>query len=280
MRGPTPFVVAALVVTASCTSAPRCDLPPGPRGHAQPFLWHAQHAGGPMLWLYGTIHDAGAEQVPAAATTALEGTRRFVSELGDDPPDPERYLAVARLPFGAKGLDAQLSADDWFELVNAMRGVIKEADLKRARPWYAMTRLTTHAGGSPQPSMDVALARRARDHDLAVSHLESWDEQLTALDAAVTLSDLADAIHQRATIHCELARLRAAYDTGDAQLLAQTLHVRADDPLLVDRNKKWLPQLEAATDPTFVAVGLGHLLGEQGLPAMLARDGYTVERVP
>jgi len=25
-------------------------------------------------------------------------------------------------------------------------------------------------------------------------------------------------------------------------------------------------------------VGLGHLLGENGLPAMLARDGYTVER--
>jgi uncharacterized protein YbaP (TraB family) len=29
-----------------------------------------------------------------------------------------------------------------------------------------------------------------------------------------------------------------------------------------------------------VAVGLGHLLGDDGLVAMLQRAGYTVERVP
>jgi len=263
---------------AACQSAPRCELPPALHAPVQPFLWRAEKAG-TTLWLYGTIHDASEAQVPPAAWRALEQSARFVSELGDDEPDPQRYLELARLPFGTKGLDAQLSPDDWFELVNALRGVVKEDDLKRARPWYAMTRLTTHLGHSPQPSMDVALARRARSKAIAVGHLESWDEQLVALDAAVTLGDLAEAIHARATVECSFARLRATYDAGDEPALMSMLNVRDTDPLLVDRNRKWLPQLEGFTGAVFVAVGLGHLLGAQGLPAQLARDGYSVERV-
>lgn len=266
----------ALVLVA-CHSGPHCDLPP-PHAATQPFLWRAQKAGA-TLWLYGTIHDAAEAQVPAAAWQALEHAARFVSELGNDDPDPQRYLELARLPFGTKGLDAQLSEDDWFDLVNALRGVVKEDDLKRARPWFAMTRLTTHLGHSPRPSMDVALARRASGHHIAVDHLESWDEQLVALDAAVKVTDLAEAIHARGTIECEFARLRAAYDAGDEPALKRMLNVRETDPLLVDRNRKWLPQLERYSGAVFVAVGLGHLLGAQGLPELLVRDGYTVERV-
>jgi uncharacterized protein YbaP (TraB family) len=57
---------------------------------------------------------------------------------------------------------------------------------------------------------------------------------------------------------------------------------RTADTLLWSRNRAWLPKLEAylAADGAFVAVGLGHMLGDNGLPAMLAKAGYTVERIP
>jgi uncharacterized protein YbaP (TraB family) len=52
------------------------------------------------------------------------------------------------------------------------------------------------------------------------------------------------------------------------------------DPLLVERNRRWLAQIERylTGDGGFVAVGLGHLLGDDGLPALLARGGARVTR--
>jgi len=52
--------------------------------------------------------------------------------------------------------------------------------------------------------------------------------------------------------------------------------------LLVDRNTAWTLRLEnllSAKDRPLVAVGAGHLLGPDGLPAMLEKDGYIVRRL-
>lgn len=55
---------------------------------------------------------------------------------------------------------------------------------------------------------------------------------------------------------------------------------RTAEGMLYARNRAWLLKLEAVgPQGAFVAVGLGHLLGDQGLPMLLAKAGYTVERV-
>ena len=49
--------------------------------------------------------------------------------------------------------------------------------------------------------------------------------------------------------------------------------------ILDNRNQNWIPQLEKSftSNPTFVAIGAGHLLGEMGLLSLLRRQGYNVE---
>src|SRR5262249_51861727 len=153
--------------------------------------------------------DAGADDVPAAAWTALEASPVFSSELGDGEPDRTRIAELARLPWG-QVLDHLLPADDWWELVTAMLGVMKEDELRHARPWFALVRLRGHMAQSPKPSMDVALAERARQRGIAVEALESWQEQIAALDASVTVADLSAAIHTRNAVACEIAHLRSA----------------------------------------------------------------------
>jgi uncharacterized protein YbaP (TraB family) len=158
--------------------------------------------------------------------------------------------------------------------------VIKEDDLRRAQPWYAMTLLTTHLTPGGGPSMDVLLAQRAADAGKPVEHLESWREQLTALQGAVGIADLEEAIHARASMRCDLERLRGAYEAGDTRTMEALLVVaRTEATILTARNMKWLPLLEGYTGSTFVAVGLGHLLGAHGLPVLLHDHGYVVERV-
>ena len=51
------------------------------------------------------------------------------------------------------------------------------------------------------------------------------------------------------------------------------------DILLDNRNKNWVAQLKLImkTYNVFVAVGAGHLVGKQGLIALLRKEGYTVK---
>ena len=53
------------------------------------------------------------------------------------------------------------------------------------------------------------------------------------------------------------------------------------DMLLNNRNKNWVKQLNVIMkkEPVFVAVGAGHLVGEQGLIALLRKDGYVLRPI-
>jgi uncharacterized protein YbaP (TraB family) len=248
------------------------------------FLWKVHKGDGPTLWLYGTVHDIGITGVPPVALAALDGSRRFASELGDGDLDPETLRDLSRYKSGP-GIDQTLPIDDWYDLRDTLAGTIKEDALRRARPWYALILLNKKVAPNKPTSMDVDLGKRAKSRKLPVDALETWKEQMTALDAVVTVADLSESIRARHAMRCDVGRLGVAYKTGDLELLSSLLLVpRTSEELLWKRNRAWLPKLEAYLAPAgggaFVAVGLGHMLGEQGLPALLARAGYTVERTP
>ena len=273
------LVLIALVV--ACGGAkPQCPIV-APAAPGPAFLWKAHKDGGAVVWLYGTIHDAGLDAVPPAALAAFDTAPRLITELGDVTPDPYVFRDHARIASG-KGIDQQLPADDWWDLRDALLGKVKEADLRRAKPWYAMSLLTSASSPTPGPSMDSELAKRATARKVPVEAFETWQDQLAMLDAAVRISDLQEAIHARKTMHCDLSRLIDAYRAGDTATMEALLLVpRTVDTLLAPRNKKWLPAIEKqfAQGGAFIAVGLGHLLGDRGLVAMLQTAGYTVEQI-
>jgi uncharacterized protein YbaP (TraB family) len=268
-----------LAVLAGCApKPPACPEDPS-TALGPPFLWRVQKPGGPVVWLYGTVHDAGLAAVPQAALDALAASTRFASELGDAEPEPDALRDRARIERGP-GLDQLLATDDWWDLRDALRDRIREDDLKRARPWYALILLSRRAAGKVV-AMDTELARKARARHLPIDGLETWDAQLTALDATVTVDDLTQAIHGRDALRCSFRGLRSMYDAGDLAAMAPVLVVpRTADVMLYARSRAWLPKLEQylAHDGAFVAVGLGHMIGDQGLPALLARAGYDVQR--
>jgi hypothetical protein len=279
-------VVLAIITSLGAASASGCGPKPCPMPARSgwpgaPMLWRVQRAGGdgPVVWLYGTIHNASKSEIAAPAWKALDASPRFVSELGALEPDPDMLREMMRLPRG-KGLDQRLPRDAWWDLREALDGVIREDDLKRARPWHAMSLLTRTIVPSPTPTMDVALTERARTRGLPIDHLETWEDQLAQLDAAVGIPDLVEAIAARDTMRCDLAANRASYVAGDLAAMERIYGGESARPLIVSRNERWLPAIERylAGDGAFVAVGIGHLVGPAGLPAALERAGYTVDR--
>src|SRR5690606_10691031 len=191
------------------------------------FLWRAHEAGdtgGNVVWLYGTIHAAGLDAVPRDALDALAASKRLVTELGAEKPDPDLFRSYALIVSGP-GIDHQLAADDWYDLRDTLRATIEEDDLRRAAPWDAIPLLTTYSAPASGPTMDSARVARGEERALAIDALETWDEQLKLLAEAVTLADLAEAIRARKTMRCDLARMRSAYEAGDTETMTALLVV-------------------------------------------------------
>ena len=265
-------------VVACGGAAMTCPLPAKP-AVVQPFLWKAQQGDGPVVWLYGTIHVAGADEVPAAAWSALDSSPKIVTELGDVEADPAKTAELIRLPSG-KGLDQQLPASDWYDLRDTLRGSVKEADLARLRPWLAIVKLNAKVAPAPVPNMDTAIAKRARSKSKPVEALESLDVQLAALATTITIVDLQQEIRNRSKLACANSSLRAVYDAGDTPGMEARMLIPQTHSLVVDRTRAWIPTIEALfAGGGFVAVGVAHLLGDEGLPALLAKAGYTISRV-
>jgi len=273
-----------MLVLGACGSgaAATCPVAPKPTAPTQPLLWKAHKGDGPVVWLYGTVHNGGVGDVHPSAMKAFESSPRFVSELGDTDGDPDKLRELAIIKSG-KGLDQQLPPDDWYDLRDALRGTkTKEAELARAQPWYAMSLLSRTLSPPPDPTMDFGLAKRARKARKPVDALEAWDVQLAALADTVKIPDLQQAIHSRKTFSCDLAKMRAVYLTGDLETMTAIVVIPQTHNLVVDRSRAWLPRIETyfGSGGAFIAVGLAHLAGDEGLPKLLETAGYQVERVP
>lgn len=277
--GRAELALATLLVAAGCAGRPPCPPARPVPADAAPFLWEVRSPdGGSVLYLFGTVHVAAAADVPASAWAKLAGAPAFVAELPDL--DPETFHRLSRLPAGP-GLDQLLAAGDWYDLRDALLGKVREDALRRLRPWYAMSLLTNAEVPPPDVGMDAALSARARRQGARLVFLETWAEQLAALNASVGVADLAAAIHERHEMRCVLRDMLLGYRAGDLAAAQGQLDAAQTDTLLAARNARWLPQLEAvlADGGGFVAVGLGHLTGPRGLPALLAARGYAVRRL-
>ena len=102
------------------------------------------------------------------------------------------------------------------------------------------------------------------------------------------IRSLAEAVDDVDSEMANISTLAKAWKTGDAATVERiVLEDMKKEPaiyerLLVARNRNWLPLLEALFDRpgrAFVVVGAAHLIGPDGLIAMLRARGYQLEQM-
>jgi len=169
------------------------------------------------------------------------------------------------------------------------------AGMQRMRPWMVATTVALaelrRAGYSPADGVDQHFQRRAVDAGMRVIGLETVDEQL-ALFADLTPEEdeafLVQTLRELATLIPQVDELTAVWRSGRTAeveaLLAEGFAAfpRLYERLVVDRNRRWLPQIEAllaGDQRAFVAVGALHLVGERGVVELLRARGYQVEQL-
>jgi uncharacterized protein YbaP (TraB family) len=163
------------------------------------------------------------------------------------------------------------------------------------KPWVVAMTLQAmewqKAGLDPENGLDKHFYDRAKTDSKGVQGLETTDFQISRFDG-MTMDQqdrlLAESLKDITVEKANMTKLMAAWKAGDAPGVEQiVLSEVKNDPLLyqrllVERNKTWLPKIEALfarRGHALVVVGAAHLIGPDGVVAMLKSKGYTVEQL-
>lgn len=278
-----PF--AALLLLAACSRGP--DLPP-----PSPALWEVTGANGAHGWLFGTAHSLpdGYDWRTAAIDAAFADAATLVVEVDLDRADPAYYSRLAT----TKGLGAPSARVDPAFRVR-LAAVIAETghsedEFRDTESWaVALTLAGAFRFGESANGVDRDLAGRRGGKRLV--ELEGYRRQLDIFDR-LPQAEQADMLEvvaaEAATAKPEGERQTKAWRLGDTATIEAAMRTGLlADPelraaLLTGRNEAWTQKIDRLLKDDarpFVAVGAAHLLGEDGLPAMLEERGYTVKRV-
>jgi uncharacterized protein YbaP (TraB family) len=248
------------------------------------------------VYLAGSVHALPKEhsEFPPALERAYKAAQRIVMEVDLDDLNPMEAVsfvtANGTLP-ADRTLQDVVGADKYGSIARLAASLeLPEFAIAKLEPWAAAMVLTQFAlmksGFDPALGIDMQLADRARADGKSIDGLETVQEQLGIFDSRSMEEQtrfLLDSTEDAPKLHGDLQRLVAAWRTGDlAALQKEFLEERAKTPelydaLLGERNRKWLPKIEALLaekGDVLVVVGALHYVGHDGLLELLRRAGH------
>ena len=285
------ILVAALAVTLASAGA-------GAAG--KNFLWKATK-GPSTLYLVGSVHLLTKDYYPLdpALETAFKDSDTVVEEvdLGEMMATENQLslLMEGMLPSG-QSLDKILSPATYALVSKRIDSLgLPVEPLKRLKPWLLAITLLGMEWQKAGFEAELGLDKHFYDLSMAakkpVQGLETVAFQISRFDEMTSDEQerlLAETLKELDTQQAEVTRLADAWKAGDAATVERiVLQDLKSDPrlyqrMLVDRNRDWLPKIEALVARgrrPFVVVGAAHLVGADGLLAMLRARGFTIEQL-
>ncbi|WP_271077797.1 TraB/GumN family protein [Aurantiacibacter sp. MUD61] len=241
-------------------------------------------------WLFGTVHALpdGVAWYTAPLDTALSERGVLILEIADyGRHGGAEWFRLLGMREGLTPLTQRFPEEERAQVRALLdRADMDEEDLRQSETWVAAITLSNAVReGDAGNGVD----RTLRDRSDTVIGLETTRSQLSIFDELPEeeQQDLLLAVAEAAEGNSRDDALRA-WLTGDMVTFAQSAEQGiTSDPELraalhTNRNLAWLPAIREAIeagDKPFVAVGAAHMLGEDGLPALLEAEGYTVTRI-
>ena len=268
-------------------------------GPGTPALWTLTDED-TTIYLFGTVHllKPELEWRTPEFDAALEASEVVYTEADVLSPDAQAEAQSLVMDLGmldgGETLTGILDDDAEREVEEALDIVgLPMAALDPMEPWMAGITLSQVAvmnqGYTPGAGVESVVIGEAQDAGKELAYFETVEEQLDFFanlpedDQVAFLVAGAEAIEDDPEM---LDRLVAEWAEGDVQGLGDMMSdvdafgsQAVYDTLLVERNRNWIPQIEAILEEpgTFmVAVGAGHLAGDDSVIVMLRDKGYEV----
>jgi uncharacterized protein len=266
---------------------------------AKTFAWKATGKGG-VVYLVGSVHLLSKDFYPLnpAIDAAYKDADLLVEEVDMaemlDPSAQLGFLSRGMLP-SSTPLDTVVSASTYALVTKRASDLgLPVEPFKLLKPWLVALMLVQvewqKAGFDPELGLDKHFYDQAKADGKRTEGLETAEYQISRLDGMSMEQQehlLSESLKDLDAERANMTRLVDAWRAGDAPGVERiVLSELKQEPLLyqrllVERNRNWIPKIEALfarPRPALVVVGAAHLVGPDGLIALLKAKGYTVEQ--
>lgn len=253
------------------------------------------------VYLLGSVHLLRREDhpLPAVIDAAYDDAEVLYMEIDMDDLDPLAMQAtINRLGLldGDRSLRDLMGEDLYAEALIAAETLEIPLDmLDRTEPWFAALTVEqlalTRIGFNPVHGIEMYMLARAGEDRKPVHGFETIEQQLGLLDNLSLEAQrdlLMQTLDEGANIREIMDQLIEAWRTGDAeflevQLLAELVkYPELYETIVADRNRDWvntIDKLLGDNQDYLVVVGALHLVGKDGVPALLRRRGFAVTQM-
>ena len=304
-RATMKLATAILAAVLACVSQPLAaqDVPALDENIAEPAMWRVSDADSEFI-LLGTFHilPPSLQWRTDALEAAIANADIVYFEVEADAPDAQAKTLNILMTQGFNPPGTTLSSllDD--SDAAALSAISNELGLPYAaidpmRPWQAFLTLSVQfivkQGFQPGAGVDSVLLAESRTLGKDVRFFETIEQQLklfTELDPDTEKSLLVITIRDWDEQREAFDDLYNAWRAGDAEFIDEQMNatMREQAPLvyerlIIERNTAWADEIAAAMESApgkaLVAVGAGHLVGdEHSVPALLKARGFEVSR--
>lgn len=245
-------------------------------------------------YLFGTIHLMCPQDIKItdAMQAAIANAEQMVLELDMDEPGIMQNMMASAMMQDGTTLKSLLNEEDYQLLEKFMMdslGMLLQA-MATMKPMLLSTVVMLPILKCQPGSYEMSLVNAAKEKEMEVHGLETVADQIAIFDT-IPLEDQSDylvkSIREYEETAEETRNMIRFYQEENVSELYQMIHESmaemegGEDALLTNRNRKWIPAMEAMAveKATFFAVGAGHLGGPEGVIALLKKAGYKVEAV-
>ncbi len=252
------------------------------------------------VYLLGSVHMLKPDEstLPPVMLRAYERSKALVMELDLNDLDANAMLGssleLSMLPEG-QSLSDILGSELYASLAAHAQALGLEPEtMDRFQPWFAALVLEQMAlgksGFESGAGVDEQFAQLARTDGKPIIALETVEEQLgffAKLTEEQQRQYLRGTLKDLDTEASDAAVMVNAWRQGDSAELERLMRREAsENPVLfriltTDRNRRWLPKIVAMLGEDrdyLVIVGALHLVGNDGLVALLENQGFKVDQ--
>jgi hypothetical protein len=254
-------------------------------------------------YLYGTIHIIEKKDfnLTESLEKALTKSKRIAFEIDMKEMTSlttQFSLITKAFMHGGKTLKDLLSEEDYVFVSEKMEEKgLPVSMFGRLKPMFLSMMLSNEdegggmsTKGSKMTSVEMELYKITRKNKIPSAGLETAAYQMSVFDS-IPYEDqanmLVEGLRSADGGSDELERMMEMYRDQDIAGMQSIISEEGEgmaeyeDRLLNDRNANWIPVMRSMMrrEPTFFAVGAGHLGGPKGVIALLRKEGFKVEPV-
>jgi uncharacterized protein YbaP (TraB family) len=244
-------------------------------------------------FLFGTIHMICPEDFSISDSIRSTFNRTGKLYLEIDMDDASLMIKTVQLSMLKQGsIQDLMNSESYTRLERFMKDTIGMPMImvNKMKPFTLLSLLYSKILPCRKPeSYEQRLLEMAKKQNMEVLGLEKLEDQFAVFDKipdTTEISMIMEMIDNYEIQRTEFAKMVLLYNHKDLNGLANMINASPDmagfeDILLINRNRNWIPVMEKAmaAQPTFFAVGAGHLPGENGVIGLLKKSGYTITPV-